>query len=165
MESESAKLFNREELQSDEGGAMDQYGVFRGTPRMQPFQLGVVSDLKRATDLMYRMAERIPGDYFIRHMVTGEILVSVRHTEESESGGKVETGKESLFDIFCGAPDKNAAWYERVEGLANARARMEQIAKIRPGKYFLFSRRDHSILAQLETFPDTQFPMASSSAA
>jgi hypothetical protein len=144
---------------------MDEYGIFRGTPQMQPFQLGLVSDLKRATDLMHRMAERIPGSYFVRHMVTREILASVHHTEESLSGANPETGKEPPFDIYHGAPDKNAAWYESVEGLANARARMEQIARIRPGKYFVFSRRDHSILAQIETFPDAQLPMASTSAA
>lgn len=144
---------------------MDEFGVFKGTPHMQPFQLGLVSDLKRATELMNRMAERIPGNYFVRHMITREVVASLRCADEGTPPGKPAPAKELPFDIFSGAPDKNATWYESVEGLANARARMEQIARIRPGKYFLFSRRDHSILAQIETFPDAQFPISSSSAA
>jgi len=59
--------------------------------------------------------------------------------------------KQPTFDIFCGVPDKDAIWYDAVEGLANARDRMEQIARIIPGNYFVFSRRDHSILARTET--------------
>ena len=152
---------------------MDEFGVFKGTPQMQPFQLGVVPDLKRATELMNRMAERIPGNYFVRHMITREVVLMLRCEEEEDAPSrKVTSAGQSAFDIFCGAPDKNASWYESVEGwyesvegLMNARARMEQIARIRPGKYFVFSRRDHSILAQVETFPDAQLPIAPNSAA
>jgi hypothetical protein len=144
---------------------MDEYGIFKGIPQMRPFQLGLVSDLQRATDLMNRMYARIPGNYFIRDMVTREVVASLPCANEDLPGGTSSSAKEPPFDIFCGVPDKNAAWYESVEGLSNARARMEQIARIRPGKYFVFSRRDHSVLAQVETFTDTQFPIAPSSAA
>lgn len=144
---------------------MDEYGVFKGTPQMQPFQLGLVSDLERARDLMNRMAERIPGNYFVRHMVTRKVLASVRNHQEGDAEPEVTLGKQPPFDIYCGAPDKNAAWYETVDGLANARARMEQISRIRPGKYFLFSRRDHSILAQVETFPSAGISVVTHSAA
>jgi len=56
-----------------------------------------------------------------------------------------------VFDIFSGAPDKNAVWIETVAGLSNARARMEAIAAQVSGQYFVFSRADHTILAKTET--------------
>ena len=135
--------------------AMDQYGIFKGLPDMMPFQLGLTPDLPRAFDLMNRMNERIPGHYFIRNMITKMVVASV-HSGWSGSPDNPEAPvekaqKEPTFDIFCGVPDKNATWYEAVEGLANARERMEQIARIRPGSYFVFSRQDHSILARTET--------------
>jgi hypothetical protein len=58
---------------------------------------------------------------------------------------------EPMFDIFAGTYDK-AVWVEAVEGLSNARERMEQIGKEKPGKYFLFSCTDHSVLARIDTF-------------
>ena len=144
---------------------MDEFGVFKGIPQMKPFQLGVVADLQRAIDLMNRMNERIPGNYFVRHMETHEVLASLRCETENATSGVAETATEPPFDIFCGSPDKNASWYETVKGLANARARMEQIARVRPGRYFVFSRRDRSILAQIETFPDGGVTLASNAAA
>jgi hypothetical protein len=60
---------------------------------------------------------------------------------------------EETFDIFSGAPEENGWWVEAVEGLTSARQRMGQIAAEKPGKYFLFSDTDQSILTQLETFP------------
>ncbi|MGH7936856.1 MAG: hypothetical protein ACREF8_07585, partial [Chthoniobacterales bacterium] len=89
---------------------MDEFGVFKGTPQMQPFQLGVVSDLTRATELMNRMASRIPGNYFVRHMITREVLVTLRCDEEDLSPIEVNSAKQPAFDIFCGTPDKNAIW-------------------------------------------------------
>ncbi len=59
---------------------------------------------------------------------------------------------EPSFDIFSGALDKNAIWLECVNGLSNARERMEQIAAEKPGRYFVFSIGSRSILAQTETF-------------
>lgn len=61
-----------------------------------------------------------------------------------------ETLNVPLFDVFAGIADKNARWIETVAGLANARDRMLAIAAEKPGFYFVFSRRDHSILAQTE---------------
>jgi len=57
-----------------------------------------------------------------------------------------------IFDIFAGSSDADALWVEAVEGLSNARERMEQIAAEKPGRYFVFCSRDHTILAQVETF-------------
>lgn len=62
---------------------MQEYGVFKGIPQLKPFQLGLVSDLTRAIDLMNRMNQRIPGDYFIRNMVTHELMVSVHAEPDS----------------------------------------------------------------------------------
>ena len=45
---------------------------------------------------------------------------------------------EPRFDIFSGQIDKNALWVETVEGLSNARERMEQIAAEKPGQVFHF---------------------------
>lgn len=59
---------------------------------------------------------------------------------------------EPSFDIFSGAPDKDATWLECVRGLSNARERMEQIAAEKPGRYFIFAPLSHAILAQIETF-------------
>jgi len=60
--------------------------------------------------------------------------------------------KESSFDIFSGRPGKDMVWIEAIQGLSNARERMEQIAAEKPGKYFVFSIASRAILAQTETF-------------
>ena len=59
------------------------------------------------------------------------------------------------FDIFSGAPGKDPVWVEAVEGLSNARERMEQIAASAPGQYFVFSIGGHAVRAQIETFEKT----------
>lgn len=60
---------------------------------------------------------------------------------------------EPRFDIFFGPVDRFAVWVESVCGLANARERMEALAAAKPGVYFLFSSRDHSILALVDSTP------------
>ena len=88
-------------------------------------------------------------------MITKTVVASVHSgwsgSDDNPTASVEEVQNEPTFDIFCGVPDKDATWYEAVEGLANARDRMEQIARIRPGSYFVFSRRDHSILGRTET--------------
>ena len=64
---------------------------------------------------------------------------------------------EPRFDIFSGQIDKNALWIETVEGLSNARERMEQIAAEKPGQYFIFSSLSHAVLAQIETFATSSY--------
>jgi hypothetical protein len=58
---------------------------------------------------------------------------------------------EPTFDIFAGTSDKDARWLESVEGLSNARERLEQIAAVRPGAYFLYSPLSRSVLAKSDT--------------
>jgi hypothetical protein len=56
-----------------------------------------------------------------------------------------------FFDIFSGT-FKKAWWIEAVEGLSNGRERMQQIAKEKPGEYFLFCTRTHASVAEIHTF-------------
>jgi hypothetical protein len=59
---------------------------------------------------------------------------------------------EPTFDIFRGAiGSRDEVWLEAVSGLDNARERMEQIAAAKPGLYFIFSPRSHSVLASADT--------------
>lgn len=59
--------------------------------------------------------------------------------------------EEPTFDIFRGTTDKDAVWLEAVPGLARARWRMEQIARAKPGQYFVFGCSGQSILARIDT--------------
>jgi hypothetical protein len=59
--------------------------------------------------------------------------------------------REQMFDIFSGTSDKDARWLESAEELSTARARMEHLATVRPGAYFLYSPASHSILAKCDT--------------
>ncbi|HWF38234.1 MAG TPA: hypothetical protein VG322_06935 [Candidatus Acidoferrales bacterium] len=59
--------------------------------------------------------------------------------------------EEPRFDIFSGAPDKDAMWLEVVTGLAGARERMEEIAREIPGRYFVFSIHSRVLLATVDT--------------
>lgn len=58
---------------------------------------------------------------------------------------------EPTFDIFSGTSEKDARWLESATGLATARERMEHLAAVRPGAYFLYSPLSHSILATRDT--------------
>jgi hypothetical protein len=55
------------------------------------------------------------------------------------------------FDIFAGSPNKRARWLEATLDLANARKRMEELARQEPGEYFVFSTFNHAILARIDT--------------
>ena len=61
------------------------YDVFKGIPgtTKNPVWLGAIAGLNRATEHMNRMAERMPGDYFVSDSRTGEVVASV----EWESNG------------------------------------------------------------------------------
>jgi hypothetical protein len=55
------------------------------------------------------------------------------------------------FDIFSGTL-KDGLWLETVEGLSNARERLQQIAEEKPGQYFLFCPRTNTSVCEIETF-------------
>ncbi|MGH9574734.1 MAG: hypothetical protein ACRD40_14550 [Candidatus Acidiferrales bacterium] len=59
----------------------------------------------------------------------------------------------SKFDIFAGEIQKNAIWFEAVNGLEEAKIRMEQIAARTPGKYFVYCSTTRSVVATLDTHP------------
>jgi hypothetical protein len=65
---------------------------------------------------------------------------------------------ESTFDIFSGSSDKDARWLESIEGLSKARGRMESLAEIRPGAYFLYDPVNHSILAKTNSTKQLEYP-------
>jgi len=58
------------------------------------------------------------------------------------------------FEIFSGEyPDKDATWIESVEGLGQAADRMYELAKEKPGRYFVFHMVSHQVLAAVDTTP------------
>ena len=58
---------------------------------------------------------------------------------------------EETFDIFSVPPEENGLWVEAIEGFSSAQQRMGQIAAEKPGKGFLFSCTDQSVLTRLDT--------------
>jgi hypothetical protein len=59
---------------------------------------------------------------------------------------------KETFDIFLGSPETQVMWMGCVEGLSNARERMEQMAADAPSRYFLFCNRTHTSVCEIETF-------------
>ena len=59
--------------------------------------------------------------------------------------------KSLVFDIFSGTPEEKTLWLESVEGLAAARERLKQISAAKPGKYFVFSTANNSVVATADT--------------
>lgn len=55
------------------------------------------------------------------------------------------------FHIFSGNNDRDALWVCAVEGLANAKERMDQLAAEKPGAYFVFYTTTHEILSRTDT--------------
>jgi len=58
---------------------------------------------------------------------------------------------EPTFDIFSGSSDKDAVWLECVDGLSEARQRLEYITAVRPGAYFLYDHASRSVIAKSGT--------------
>ena len=76
---------------------------------------------------------------------------TLRDSERDASGPlHVSLERTVKFDIFSGAIDKKAFWLERVEGLENAKRRMEEIATKRHERYFLFCDFSHTVVAQID---------------
>ncbi|HTA52155.1 MAG TPA: hypothetical protein VK757_05155 [Candidatus Acidoferrum sp.] len=64
---------------------------------------------------------------------------------------------EPTFDIFAGSSDKDARWLESIQGLSKALGRMESLAEIRPGAYFLYDPVNQSILAKADSPRQPQY--------
>lgn len=55
------------------------------------------------------------------------------------------------YDIFAGQFGfTEVLWIESVEGLGNAQERMKDIARHKPGPYFVFCTRTHQMLASVD---------------
>jgi hypothetical protein len=115
------------------------------------FRLGTLRGYERATEMMYRMYARVPGDYAVVDLATREVVASVKMQETEKASKKTH---ENNFDIFFGLPTKDAIWIESVEGFSRAIERMEEIARFEPGSYFVFSRLDHSVFPNIGTDQD-----------
>lgn len=55
------------------------------------------------------------------------------------------------YEIFYGEVDNGALWLESVTGLADAEARMKQVAVVRPGRYFVYDIHTTRVLATTDT--------------
>jgi hypothetical protein len=53
------------------------------------------------------------------------------------------------FDLFAGAPDRDAAWLESIVGLEAAKERVNELAADNPGEYFVFHSRSHTVLVHV----------------
>lgn len=138
--------------------ATKEYVVFKAVPKFKPIRLGSLGNLRMAIEIMNRMASRMPGEYFIVDLATDEVVASYPEgsiTSQNKPQAAVRTN-EPKFDIYLGRSGNNALWIEAVEGLSSARARMQKIATEQPGEYFVFSSRDHAILATVDTLGKPQ---------
>lgn len=77
------------------------------------------------------------------------VALAKRADRESPRAAPPETVPK--FDIFSGAPDRDAVWVCAARGLANAKEHMDRIAAERPGRYFIFYAPERKILSQIET--------------
>jgi hypothetical protein len=101
--------------------------------------------LERAKQRMEQIATEQPGKYFVFDLQTAAILAKM------EAARELHCPNEPIFDIFSGTSDKDAVWLESVPGLSTARERMERIATVSPGAYFLYNSSSRSILARSDT--------------
>jgi hypothetical protein len=55
------------------------------------------------------------------------------------------------FDIFSGFPSADPLWLEAVDGLGQAILRMKEISRKLPGRYFVYSVEQESVLTSIDT--------------
>jgi len=51
-----------------------------------------------------------------------------------------------LFDIFGRLPDGSPLWLESVEGWEQAKRRLNGLARLRPGSYFIYSEKTGGVV-------------------
>lgn len=68
--------------------------------------------------------------------------------QRTSSGRKVSAME---YDIFSGHDDGNAIWVDAVDGLAAAADRMNQLAREKPGPYFVLCTTKYKILTSIDT--------------
>ena len=58
---------------------------------------------------------------------------------------------EPTFDIFRTLPDGSPLWLESVQGLELAKTRLNRLARLQPGRYFIYSEKTGGVV---ERFPE-----------
>lgn len=59
--------------------------------------------------------------------------------------------RHRAYEIFSGSVDDKPLWLEAVEGLNSATARMEELARMIPGRYFVYCAEESAVLASIDT--------------
>jgi hypothetical protein len=54
------------------------------------------------------------------------------------------------YDIFWVDQEGEAVWQSSIEGIWNAKKRMEELARKKPGKYYIFSASENRTVARLD---------------
>jgi hypothetical protein len=62
---------------------------------------------------------------------------------------------ELMFDIFATLPDGSPLWLEAVEGLDQARERLNIFVRSRPGAYFIYSEKTGGVVERTPCDSDT----------
>jgi hypothetical protein len=101
--------------------------------------------------LQDRLASRIIG-----RLTGGRPQRNERFTAPSSLESAQVVRLVPVFDIFAGIADRDAQWVETVVGLGNAVDRMREIAKDRPGRYFIFDPTTHRIVSMVEVVAEPQ---------
>ena len=60
-----------------------------------------------------------------------------------------------MFDIFSTLPDGGPLWLEAVEGLDEAKKRLNILAEARPGSYFIYSEKTGGVVERVPSLPDS----------
>jgi hypothetical protein len=66
---------------------------------------------------------------------------------------------EQMFDIFATLPDGSPLWLEAVEGLDEAKKRLDGLVRSRPGNYFIYSEKTGGVVERFTDLSDR--PLAS----
>jgi hypothetical protein len=61
----------------------------------------------------------------------------------------MEPNIEPMFDIFSRLPDGRPMWLESVEGLAQAQQRLDGLARLHPGEYFIYSEEGGGVVRRV----------------
>jgi hypothetical protein len=83
-----------------------KYDVFKGTPKKNPLWLGSVNGLDRATELMKRMAARLPGDYFVSSGITTEVVAVSKQENEQTLARSEQQNHAVSYSINSSTPSR-----------------------------------------------------------
>jgi hypothetical protein len=55
-----------------------------------------------------------------------------------------------MFDLFSKLPDGRPLWLESSENFEDAKERLQGLARIRPGSYFIYSEKTGEVIERVE---------------